>query len=134
LDTAWDKILESLNSAEDWENLTPEQWEAMLKPPAFFQSIPTLPIETPTQEKSEPVKEPMIEDRSESEIEDRSSEIRKEPSFSREYSHKLEPLTPRCREKHRIYVLHLVCLLDDIQVLHEIPAQTHSTQGCLVLH
>jgi Fe2+ transport system protein B len=90
LDTAWDKILESLNSAEDWENLTPEQWEAMLKPPAFFQSIPTLPIETPTKEKSEPVKEPMIEDRSESEIEDRSSEIRNEPSFSREYSHKLE--------------------------------------------
>jgi hypothetical protein len=53
LDTAWDKIVESLNSAEDWENLTPEEWESMLKPPALFQSIPTLttPVEQFVEEK-----------------------------------------------------------------------------------
>jgi hypothetical protein len=53
LDTAWDKIVESLNSAEDWENLTPEEWESMLKQPALFQSIPTLttPVEQFVEEK-----------------------------------------------------------------------------------
>lgn len=36
LNSAWDQILNSLKSAEDWEKLTPEEWENMLKPPAFF--------------------------------------------------------------------------------------------------
>lgn len=40
MNTAWDQILESLNSAEDWERLTPHEWENMLKPPAIFNSIP----------------------------------------------------------------------------------------------
>ena len=36
MNTAWDEIIGSLNSAEDWENLTPEIWESMLDSPVLF--------------------------------------------------------------------------------------------------